>query len=336
MKTVKILAMAVFVLTVMISSAFAQDYPTPENPVTFKGGHVLPSGSTQDRTCKAWAELVRERTNGAVNIEVFPSEQLGVEKSLTESVNLGIIDWAFFGPGSLARFTPEFGIFENAYTFQGNEHLKNTAFNEDFIEYLSAILEEKSNLKFLGFQWYGHRNALADKPILTPEDGEGLRIRVPDVPSYRIAAAAMGATATPLPFGEVYMALKQGLVDACEGNNENIYNMKFYEVKKVITLTSHIEAITCVVMNTNSMSVLSPEQQEIVLQSAYETWLEYLDGYQQIDKEFRAKLEAEGVEYEELTAEQFKTFRNRAMELLKEEDIPAWGETWTKFNELAE
>ncbi len=326
---------ALALLFAVSSPVAADSYPTSEKPISLKGGHVLAPGSTVDKTCHAWAELVKQRTNGAVIIEVFPSEQLGVEKTLTENVNLGTIDWSFIGPGSLARFTPEFGIFENAYVYQSHKHLSNMVASREFSEYLSGILGGKSNTVFLGFQWSGPRNVLADRPILTPEDGKGMRLRVPDVPSYRVAAYAVGATATPLPFGEVYMALKQGVVDACEGSSENIYKMKFQEVKKTITLTRHIQSMGSVVMNKKSFAKLSPEQQEIVFDSALKTWEKYFIGYTEVDKEFMGKLEKEGVKFVELTDAQFAVFRNRAVEKLKEEFIPKWGATWDKFNALA-
>lgn len=335
-KLVWFVVLGIVVLPIALGShAAAQSYPTPDNPVTLKGGHVLAPGSTADKTCHAWSELVKQRTNGAVIIDVFPSEQLGVEKTLTENVNLGTIDWSFIGPGSLARFTPEFGIFENAYVYQSHQHLKNMVSSREFTEYLSGVLEAKSNTVFLGFQWSGPRNVLADKPILSPADGQGMRLRVPDVPSYRVAAYAVGATATPLPFGEVYMALKQGVVDACEGSNENIYKMKFHEVRKTITLTRHIQSMGSVVMNKKSFAKLSPEQQEIVLASALETWETYFAGYTDVDNEFKGKLEKEGVTFVDLTDEQFSVFRNRAVEKLQEEFIPKWGQTWEKFNSLA-
>lgn len=336
MKNTKAIIIAVALIFVTISGFCAgggedKAYPTPENPLSFTGGHVLAPDTTQDRLCNAWADLVRERTNGAMNIEVFPAEQLGNEKALTENVNLGTIDWAFIGPGSLSRFTTEFGMFENAYTFRGLNHLENAAFNVEFIEYLSEILEAKSNLKFLGFQWIGHRHALADKPILTPEDGAGLRMRTPDVPTYMLAAYAMGATFTPLPFGEVYMALKQGVIDAAEGGVENIYRMKWHEVKKVLSLTKHVENITCIVMNRKSLEKLSPEQQKIVLEAGYETWITYFKGYVDIEKEYLEKLKAEGVTVVELTDDQLNVFIKRATDKLKEDYIPKWGKTWDKF-----
>jgi C4-dicarboxylate-binding protein DctP len=317
-------------------NVMAASYPTADKPLKLKGGHVLAPGSTADKACHAWADLVKERTKGAIVIEVFPAEQLGVEKNLTEQVNLGVIDWAFIGPGSLARFTPEFGIFENAYVYQSAKHLENMIASVEFTKYLSGILEKKSDLKFMGFQWSGPRNVLGHKPILSPSDGEGLRLRIPDVPSYRVAAYAVGATATPLPFGEVYMALKQGVIDACEGSSENIYKMKFHEVAKTITLTGHIQSMGSVAMSNRPFKKMSPDQQNIVLDSALEVWLKFYQGYSEVDQSFRKKLEAEGVKFVDLTDAQFNVFRERAVEKLNQDYIPEWGETWDKFNALAE
>lgn len=304
--------------------------------VVLKGGLVAAPNTTQVRTLERWAQLVKERTSGSVVIEIYPAEQLGNERTLLENANLGTIDWCLVGPSGAARFLPEFGIFENAYTFQGTKHIANTAFNRDFIDFLSLRLAQKSNLKLLGFQWFGHRYMIADKPILTPEDGKGLRMRTPDVPAYKVAAYAVGATATPMAYGEVYMGLSQGVINAAECPAENIYVMKWYEVKKVLTLTEHVEGMTSVFMNENVFQKkLSAAQQKIVYDSALQAWSEFFTNYQDVDASFRAKLAEAGMKIYTPTAAQLEVFRKRAYEKLEADYIPQWGDTWKKFLELA-
>ena len=304
--------------------------------VVLKGGLVAAPNTTQVKTLERWAQLVKERTDGGVMIEIYPAEQLGNERTLLENANLGSIDWCLIGPSGAARFLPEFGIFENAYTFQGTKHIANTAFNRSFIEYLSERLAQKSNLQLLGFQWFGHRYMIADKPILTPEDGKGLRMRTPDVAAYKVAAYAVGATATPMAYGEVYMGLSQGVIAAAECPAENIYVMKWYEVKKVLTLTEHVEGMTSVFMNEAVYkNKLSKDQQKIVMDSALEAWAQFFTNYQDVDTNFRNKLVDMGMKVYTPTIAQMEVFRKRAYEKLEADYIPTWGETWKKFLELA-
>lgn len=305
--------------------------------VVLKGGLVAAPETTQVRELNEWARLVKERTNGEVVIEVYPAEQLGNERALLEGTNLGTIDWALIGPSGAERLTPEFGIFENAYTFQSTDHIEKAAMNREFIEHLSGILEKKSGMKMLGFQWFGHRHVIADKAILTPEDGAGLKIRTPDVPAYKVACYALGATATPMAYGEVYMGLSQGVVDAAECPLENINVMKWYEVRKKLTLTSHVEGMTCVFMNKASFErKLTPEQQKIVYETGLEVWTSFFKDYQKTEAEMLEKLKAQGVEVIQPSKEQIAVFIKRAHEELAKEFIPKWGETWTKFQSYAE
>ncbi len=304
--------------------------------VTLKGGLVAAPNTTQVRELNEWARLVKERTNGEVNIEVYPAEQLGNERALLEGANLGTIDWTLIGPSGAERLTPEFGIFENAYTFQSTDHIGKSVMNREFVDYLSSILEKKSNLKVLGFQWFGHRHVIADKPLLSPEDGKGMKIRTPDVPAYKVACYALGATATPMAYGEVYMGLSQGVVDAAECPLENINVMKWYEVKKKLTLTSHVEGMTCVFMNKRSFErKLSPAQQKIVFDTGMEVWNKFFKDYQKTEQEMLEKLKAQGVEVFTPTKEQLAVFIGRAHEALAKDFIPKWGEAWKKFESYA-
>lgn len=339
MKKTAIVLLVLFTSLGMVwaSGSSEKSFPTPEKPLVLKGGLVAAPNTTQVKTLQKWSDLVKERTKGAVVIEIYPAEQLGNERTLMENTNLGTIDWTLIGPSGASRFTPEFGIFENAFTFQSVKHIANTAFNKDFIDHVSGNLEKKSNLKFLGFQWFGHRHMLADKPILTPEDGKGMKLRTPDVPAYKVAAYAVGATATPMAYGEVYMGLSQGVIDAAECPAENIHVMKWYEVKKTMTLTSHVEGMTSVFMNKNVFgSKLSPEQQRIVYDSALESWNMFFKNYQDVDASFRQKLADLGMKIVTPTPEQKAVFIKRAHEMLAKDYIPAWGETWTKFLSLAQ
>ncbi len=319
-----------------VFSAGTAEVATAAEPVILKGGLVSPAETTQTKTLLEWAKMVKERTDGAVIIEVYPAEQLGNERALLESTNLGTIDWTLIGPSGAERFTPTFGMFENAYTFQSLAHIKNSVFNPEFIDYLSKDLESKSNLKLLGFQWFGSRHVIADKPILSPEDGKGLLMRTPEVPAYKVAGTALGVTATPMAYGEVYMGLSQGVIDAAECPLENINVMKWYEVKKVISLTSHVEGMTTVFMNKKSFEKkLTPEQQKIVYDAAIEAWNNEFDSYQASQDKLRKELESKGVTFYEPTAAQKAVLVKRAQETLAQDYIPKWGEAWNKFQSYA-
>ena len=336
MKRRLILIIVGFLCTAVMMGSGAVVTSIAADPVILKGGLVAPPGTSQVKTLENWAAMVKERTNGSVIIEIYPAEQLGNERALLENTNLGVIDWSLIGPSGAERFTPEFGMFENAYTFQSIDHIKNSVMKREFVTYLDDLLAKKSNTMLLGFQWFGSRHVIADKPILSPEDGKGLLMRTPQVPAYKVACYAIGTTATPMAYGEVYMGLSQGVVNAAECPLENINVMKWYEVKKEVTLTAHVEGMTSVFMNRSSFGKkLSPEQQKIVYDSAMDAWNEHFESYLEIEQSFVKILEDKGVHISVPTKEQKAVFIKRAQEKLAKEYIPKWGEAWDIFQGYA-
>ena len=302
--------------------------------MVLKGGHTGTPKNMMHLALLKWSDLVKERTKGGIVIEVYPSEQLGNERTLLENTNLGTIDWCISGSGGAARFVPAYGMFENAYTFQTLKHFENVAFNRSFMQQMSGLLEQKSNMSLLGFQWLGNRSLLTKNPVQKPEDAKGMKLRVPDVPTYKVVAHAVGAIASPLPFGETYMALKQGVVDAVEGTPENMINMKFFEAAKNYTLTNHMIQASALYMNKNLFyNKLNTEQQKIVLDSAYEAWRWFFDQNEDVQKDFLKKLGEVGVRV--ITPPSLEPFQKRAVEELKAKYIPEWGKYWEEFSALA-
>lgn len=329
-------------LVALISSAtlfatgVSETGATAAKPVIYKGGVT---GSPDWQYTKAlieWASLVKERTSGAVIIEVYPAEQLGSERELIERTNLGIIDWCLVGAGGASEFVSEFAMFENAFTFQSLKHFENVAFDREFRDELATKLEQNSNMTFLGLSLNGVRSVLSTKPFRTPSEAAGLRLRVPDVATFRIVAGAIGAVATPLPFGEVYMAIQQGVADAVEGSPENMINMKFIEVAKNYIMTEHMMQGLGHFFNKAAFAKISSEQQEILINSAFEVMHKYFDSSAEVQKTYLKRMKDEfKINVIELTPQEAAAFQKRAVELLQKDYIPKWGTLWTKFNNLA-
>ncbi|NJL26100.1 MAG: TRAP transporter substrate-binding protein [Calothrix sp. SM1_5_4] len=313
----------------------APKYPTPEKPLVLKGGLVPPPHAPQTKSCILWSDYVKKATNGAVMIEVYPAEQLGVERVLLEGTNLGTIDWTYVGPGGAERLTPELRHVRCAYAIQGKKHLRNSLFNQEFVNYMDQVISKNSSVNFLGFGWVGSRHAIFDKPVRTPEEGAGLKMRVPDVPMYKIAAQAMGCTPTPISYGESYMAMSQGVVDGAEGPYQGIHDVKWYEVRKVVTETAHVESLGAIFMHKNSMAKMSPDQQKIIRDNAFKAMVDSFEIALKQDDEYKQKLVKFGVQFIPLTDDQKAVFVKRAQALLEKEYIPKWGEAWKVFSDLA-
>lgn len=337
----------IILLLVLFTSASASVLgQASESPIILKGGHTGNTESSSHIACLRWAQLVKERTNGMVLIEVYPAEQLGSERELMERANLGAIDWTVIGAGGATQFVSEFAIFENAYTFKSIKHCINVFSNREFRDELANMLEKNSNLTILGLAYNGTRSVLSKIPFRTPEEAQGLRLRIPDVESFRIVAEAIGATPTPLPFGEVYMALKQGVIDAAEAYPEALVLMKFPEIAKNLIMTEHmIQGVAFFFNKKVFYDRLSNEQQEILIDALYEVMKDRSDTLIKDQDDYINQMKEEyGVNVIELTSQEREVFQKRAFEALQKEYIPKWntfvekwGMTmWEKFLSLAE
>ena len=331
MKKLSILFLA-FSLIFLSNSLYAK------GPIVLKGGHNGTTKHLFHTAWEKWGEVVKEKTNGQVVMEIYPSEQLGTEQKMLDDANLGIIDAVLVGSGALAKFEPAFGIFENAYTFKNLKHYENSGYNRDFLAKLNAALEKNSNIVLMpGFIWLGDRSILCKKPIRNPEDAKGLKMRVPPNPTYEVVAYACGFTPAPIAFGEAYMALKQGVVDAIEGTPENMVKMRFCEVAKYYTLDEHMRQGAMIIMNKNTFyKKLNKEQQKIVTDTFYDVfykWHFYENA--KVQEEFLTKLEKEeGVTI--IRLDSVDAFRKRALEKIEKDYASKWGEIWIEFMALAE
>jgi len=329
----KLIILALTVSVVLLSSPL-----NAKGPIIIKGGHNGTTNHLFHIGWVKWAEVVKEKTNGQVVMEIYPSEQLGTEQKMLDDANLGIIDAVLVGAGALAKFYPAFGIFENAYTFKNIKHYENSGYNLEFLAKLNAALGKNSNLVLMpGFIWLGNRSILCKKPIYKPEDAKGLKLRVPGNPTYEVVAYATGFSPAPIAFGEAYMALKQGVVDAIEGTPENMVKMRFCEVAKYYTLDEHMRQGTMIVMNKNTfLKKLNKEQQKIVTDSFYDVFYNWhFKENAKVQEKFLTKLEKEeGVKI--IRLDSTDAFRKRAFEKIEKDYAPKWGEIWPEFLKLAD
>jgi TRAP-type C4-dicarboxylate transport system substrate-binding protein len=168
-------------------------------------------------------------------------------------------------------------------------------------------LLEGKGLKVVGANWiYGDRHTLSKKPIRTPEDFKGQKLRVPNNLIQVKGIEVMGATPTPLPLGDVYTALQQGVVDGLENPLPVLYNGKFQEVAKYLTLDAHIKNFTTLVCGTKFFDSLTPEQQQILIDTCKEAGVFNNNLQNKLAEEMIAKFKKEGVEVITVDIAKFK------------------------------
>ena len=204
-----------------------------------KWAHVYET-SEPYHTESVWAaEEIKKRTAGKFDIQVFPASSLGKETDINQGMQLGTVDMIISGPSFAARSYPRLGIAYYPFIFRDGEHLLAYSKSAVFKEMIDGF-REKTGIQILAYTYYGARHTTAQKAFTDCAGMKGIKIRVPDVPSYRATPEACGANPTPIAFAEVYLALQNGTVDAQENPLTTIEAKKFYEVQKHIMLTGHI------------------------------------------------------------------------------------------------
>ena len=206
-------------IVLRLAETHPQDYPTTRGDYEF-------------------ARLVKERSGGRIVIEVYPGSQLGQEKAVIEQVQFGAIDLTRVSISPVAAFVPRLNAFQMPYLYRDETHMWKVL-KGDIGKELLASLEP---FGFIGLGWFesGARNFYNSKrPIRTPADLKGLKIRVQESELMMGLVSAFGAVPTPMAFGEVYSALQTGVVDGAENNWPSYFSTSHYEVAKYITLDEH-------------------------------------------------------------------------------------------------
>lgn len=242
------------------------------------------------------AERVAERTNGQVEIQVFPSNQLGSERDIFEACKLGAIQMIYESPGSIGVFQPEVEIFNGPFLWKDWEECKRVM-RGPFGQEVYAKVLQNHGLRVLDPNWYWGWRHMTTKntPVRVPEDAKGLKVRSPNIPIFMETLKAIGASPTPIDFGEVYTALQQGVVDGQENPIPTIWAKRFFEVQKYVILTGHMLQSNHVLINERFFQSMPKEFQDIVQEEVLAAG-EYMSALQQQEEEeLIANIEAEGV-----------------------------------------
>ena len=243
---------------------------TDVQPVTLRAGYNTVMQYPHARAIERFAHRVEERTGENLRIQTFPSETLGSERQMLEGIIAGNLDMAKISTGVVTSFVPEFGLFDLPYVFRDVSHMMKVVQGPIGKE-MSAKLEARG-VKVLFWMEQGTRSVYTtSKPVKSLDDMKGLKIRTIQSPIMADTITAFGARPTPMGFGELYMALKSGVVDGGENAPDAVWYSKQYEVSKHYSLTNHFTSPVMFVMNKAKFDSLSKEYQEIITTTAMET-----------------------------------------------------------------
>jgi len=257
------------IVALLVGLALFVVVPVASAQTVMKWGIVVPPEHPFVLGMKKTAEIVAQKTNNRIQIQVFPAAQLGTGKDMIEATVFGSQALVTEGAAMFSQWAPRLSIMEAPYLFRDVNHMVK-AIKSPVGQEMVDELTTKRGLRSLGVVYYGVRHLTANKPIHTPEDVKGLKLRVPEVPLYLEMAKAWGANPTPMAIAELYLALKQGTVDAQENPIPTINSGKFYEVQKYLILTGHIMVPQLHVISDKVWKSLSAADQKILQEAVDE------------------------------------------------------------------
>jgi tripartite ATP-independent transporter DctP family solute receptor len=254
-------------LCVLLIGAFAGGgSDKTQGTANLRYAHVGIAGEIQTRYADELAVLVKEKTNGRVNIVVFPNSQLGGANEMVDGIKSGAISMGHHDFATLGKFLTDIAVFNAPYIYRDAEHAL-AATNPRKSPALQKINEElvkAAGLRVLGSNYRGARHLSASFAVYSPDDLRGVKIRGTPVELWMSMLKGMGAIPTPVEISELYTALLTGMVAGQENPITNIYTQKFHEVQSHIMLTGHMQSVLCTFFNENVWKSLGAENQRVI------------------------------------------------------------------------
>ncbi|MGB9860224.1 MAG: C4-dicarboxylate TRAP transporter substrate-binding protein [Moorellaceae bacterium] len=289
---------------------------TGKQQYVLKFNHVLAPTEPYHEAFLKWAKAVEEKTNGGLKIEVYPSAQLGVEEDIIEQIKSGANVGQNTDSARLGNYVPEIAVMNAPYFVESLDEvakLKNLPTVKGWLD----KLEKDYGMKVLSFEWVqGFRHFITNKPVRTPDDLKGLRIRTPGAPIWQESVKALGATPVALPFGEVYPGIQQKVIDGAELVYMNVTGGRLYEVAKYLSETKHILLINFEVISSKFFNSLPPEYQKVLVEEC--------------DK---AGMEVSKLIMDKLQAEAKQQVKDKGMTIIEDVDMAAFKQAGEKAYE---
>lgn len=254
-----------------------------------------------------FARLVEEKTEGRIKIEVYHSKQLGEEKDVIEQVQFGAIDFTRVSVGPMTEFSPELAVVALPYIYKSADHMWNVLNSKIGDDLLAGL--ESSN--FVGLGWYdgGARSFYNSvRPIKTLEDLEGLKFRVMQSELMVDMVEALGASPTPMPYGEVYSSIQTNVIDGAENNWPSYDTSSHFEVAKYYTLDEHLRVPEILIASKIVMDKVSAEDLELIREAALESQMFQREQWAAKEAASEAKIREAGNEIYELPKEEKERF----------------------------
>ncbi|SFE82468.1 TRAP transporter substrate-binding protein [Alteribacillus iranensis] len=285
-----------------------------DDPITIKVGHIAGPDEAYSIGMEQYAEAVEEATDGRVEFEIFGNGQLGGERDVTEQIQLGSLDMSVVTTGVVGNFVEDITVFEMPFLFRDLEHAYAVLDSDLAQEILDGMEEE--GLKGISFWENGNRHlANNERPITSPEDLEGLKIRTVENDMFLDAYRMLGADPVPMAFPEVYSSLQQGVIDGTDQPYPIFWGKNIYEVQDYLSEVGFYYASATLLMNLDFYESLPEDIQEIIVDVGKEYAQIQRDINQDLVEQAKEAVQEDGVEITEADDVDIEAFREKIQPL---------------------
>ncbi|PVX39709.1 tripartite ATP-independent transporter DctP family solute receptor [Pasteurella langaaensis DSM 22999] len=272
--------------------------------VTLKLAHNLDQTHVVHQALAKMAKEVQEKSNGELKIRIYPSGQMGGPRETIELIQNDALDMTKASASEMESFVKEFSIFSSPYLFDNEEHFKKVLFGEVGKEITDKT--QASGFNVLASYVAGTRSFYAKKPIHSPADMKGLKIRVVSTPTTNKLIELLGGSPAPIPFGEVYTALQQGVIDGAENNIPSYNQTRHVEVAKYYIEDQHTSVPDYLIISSKTWAKLDDNQRKILTEAAKNSEIIQQQLWDDEVKKSRAEAEKVGATFISVNKEPFR------------------------------
>jgi len=296
-KLIKTLTAAVAAAVLGLGAAQAAE-------VTLKLGHLANKDDIWNKASLYFGEQVSKLSDGRIEVKVYPNETLGKEMDLINGMQLGTVEMTITGE-SLQNWAPKAALLAVPYAYSTLEQMDKVA-SGPIGKDIEKQIVEKAKIRPIAYFARGPRNLTSNRPIKTPDDLDGLKMRVPNVPLFVDVWRALGANPVPMAFSEVFTSLQNGTIDAQENPLALIKSASFAEVQKYVNLTQHVRSWIYLTISEKTFEGLSEDDQAVILEAGKKTQEYERQLFLKDEEQLRNDLEKAGMTFVEVDQAAFK------------------------------
>lgn len=275
------------------------------------------------------SEIIKEKTNSRIEIQVYDSDKLGTVKERLEGLKVGTVDATQCSLGALEPYEKVMTIFDSPYILNDQDH-QMKVYGGEVGKEIAKLLQKHGFIALEYLESGGRQITNSKRPITKPEDLKGLSLRVPQTKSSIDAFQTLGASPIPMQWSEVYMALQQKVVDGQENPFANIVTAKLYEVQKYLSLTNHQRTVDVSIFSELTWRKLSKEDQDIIVKAGQEAHKYMTDLVIKQQTDLLNQLKEKGMEINEVDVKLFK----ESVKPLREQYIKDFGQQAKDFFDM--